>query len=171
MPLLYLLGSVVLIASPARADYTIDQWVFGNGGDRVSNGVHLVECTIGQPVIGLVSGPVHIHEIGFWQQWIATATGIEDLAGSPPIEFWLGQNHPNPFNPSTTLEFSIPERSRVTITLYDATGRHVRELADQVFDRGYHSTTVVAHGMPSGMYYCRLQAGTFVHTKKLVLVK
>ncbi len=171
IPFLLLLALVLLQPLSARADPVLSDWVFGSGGNRVSNGVHIVECTFGQPAIGLVADPVFIHEMGFWHQWVATFVAIQDPAGQPTIKFWLNQNYPNPFNPITTLEFSVPEHSHVTITLFDANGRQLRRLVDRACEPGIHTTAIIATDLPSGAYYCRMQAGAFVHTRKLVLLK
>jgi peptidoglycan/xylan/chitin deacetylase (PgdA/CDA1 family) len=81
------------------------------------------------------------------------------------------QNYPNPFNPTTTIEFSLPRRDRVDLVLLDVSGRTVRRLADGVFDAGTHRLNLDAGGLPGGVYFYRLNAGTISETKKLVLAK
>jgi hypothetical protein len=93
-----------------------------------------------------------------------------------PNEFKLLQNYPNPFNPVTTLRYDLPEQSLVTITIYDMLGREVKTLINQIQDTGYRSVIWNAtndYGKPvsAGVYLYKIQAGEFVQTKKMVLLK
>ncbi len=108
---------------------------------------------------------------------IARMTGggpvsVEDASQSElPARFLLGQNFPNPFNPSTTISFTLPSRTALTLHVYDATGRVVTTLASGTFDAGEHSLQWNAAGVASGVYFYRLRAGNTVETRKLTLVK
>jgi len=166
-PLLLLL----LISGSAFADYEVSDFVFGNGGATRANASYIVSDTFGQPAIGYVSGATFAHEVGFWHRWVATIIGIDETTDPRPLDFWMGQNYPNPFNPRTELRFTVPTRSRVTMNLYDATGRQVKAILAREFDPGLHTTVVYTTGLPTGIYYCRMHAGSFVETKKLVIVK
>jgi hypothetical protein len=88
-----------------------------------------------------------------------------------PYSFILHQNYPNPFNPSTTISFSIPSRSFVSLKVFDLLGREVATLINENQNVGTHFTTFSATNLPSGIYFYRLQAGSFSETKKLVLQK
>jgi len=92
-----------------------------------------------------------------------------------PTNFALLQNYPNPFNPSTTIEFSIPEASNISIEVFNIVGELVASLANQSFNAGYHSLSFNASNLPSGTYVYQLKAsgqnGTFVDTKKMLLMK
>jgi len=93
-----------------------------------------------------------------------------------PVEFALLQNYPNPFNPITTLRYDIPENSRVNITIYDMLGRQVKTLINQTQDAGYRSIIWDAtndYGKPvsAGLYLYQIQAGEYMQTKKMVLLK
>jgi subtilisin family serine protease len=92
-----------------------------------------------------------------------------------PKNFALMQNYPNPFNPSTTIEFSIPEMSNVSIEIYNVIGELVASLINQSLDAGYHKINFNAGSLPSGTYVYQLKAtgqnGTFVDTKKMLLMK
>jgi hypothetical protein len=83
----------------------------------------------------------------------------------------LDQNYPNPFNPSTRISFSLPSRSFVTLKIFDVMGREVATLASEEMPAGISSRQWNASGMPSGVYFYRLQAGNYTETKKLSLVK
>jgi subtilisin family serine protease len=94
--------------------------------------------------------------------------------GTPKI-FALMQNYPNPFNPTTTIEFSIPQTSNVSIEIYNVIGENVASLFNQTLDAGYHHIYFNASNLPSGTYIYQLKAnaqnGTFVETKKMLLMK
>jgi lysophospholipase L1-like esterase len=85
--------------------------------------------------------------------------------------YTLEQNYPNPFNPSTVLPFSLPSRSFVSLNIYDSTGRKVATILSEELPAGRYSRRWNAATMSSGIYFCRLQAGAFVETKKLLLLK
>ncbi len=169
MVLLLVVG--VLFATPAAADIVMPQSVIASGGGELGNQEYVVQSTVGQAAIGVMSDQSHIAEIGFWFQWVGVVVGIEDAEATIPLEFWLGQNYPNPFNPVTMLEFSVPERSQVTLRLYDVVGREVKTLVDREMEPGFHEAALHANGLASGIYYCRMSAGSYVNTRKLVLIK
>ena len=168
--LLALSVAVLALCASAEADYSIPQDVVGSGGGESSGPNNRLVGTVGQAAIGVVAGPSNIHEIGFWYQpgWILTAVEDGDLV---PTIFRLWQNQPNPFNPVTRFRFAIPERTRVTMTLYDSSGREVRTLVDDEYEPGYHETLLDASGLASGVYFCRMSAGSFSEARKLVLLK
>ena len=93
--------------------------------------------------------------------------------------FSLEQNYPNPFNPSTTISFSLPSKSYVSLKVFDVLGREVAVFLSEELPPGVHSRQWNAQGFPSGVYFYRLQArhadggqaGTYVETKKLLLLR
>ncbi len=90
-----------------------------------------------------------------------------------PTEFALAQNFPNPFNPSTVIQYQLPEPANVKLELYDITGRKVATLVDAWQTAGYYAFNLngSAYNLASGVYFYRLTAGGFIATKKMVLVK
>ncbi|QQS36944.1 MAG: T9SS type A sorting domain-containing protein [Ignavibacteriales bacterium] len=86
-------------------------------------------------------------------------------------DFKLEQNYPNPFNPTTKIAFTIPEESRVRITIYDLLGNEVLRLLDEQKPRGSHTIDVNASELSSGVYLYRLKAGKFIQTMKMILLK
>jgi hypothetical protein len=93
-----------------------------------------------------------------------------------PVEFSLKQNYPNPFNPGTQIDFSIPQTSQVRITIYNMLGQEVRTLFAGQMKRGsqtlpFDGKDASGKSLSSGIYLCRMQAGTFDETKKMMLVK
>jgi hypothetical protein len=98
-----------------------------------------------------------------------------------PTTFELKQNYPNPFsarggsasggNPSTTINYQLPVTGLVTLKVYDVLGREIKTLVNEQQAAGTYSVTFNAEGLASGIYYYHLQAGSFMQTKKLVVVK
>ena len=91
-------------------------------------------------------------------------------------QYTLHQNYPNPFNPVTTLRYDLPENAMINITIYDMLGRRVKTLMDQPQDAGYRSVLWDAtnnYGKPvsAGIYLYQIQAGEYISTKKMVLLK
>ena len=88
-----------------------------------------------------------------------------------PTAFSLAQNYPNPFNPTTTIDYAIPSNVFVHLTVYNVLGQVVKTLVNQDQGEGYKSVTFDATNLPSGLYFYRLDAGSFTSMKKLLLVK
>jgi hypothetical protein len=86
-------------------------------------------------------------------------------------KFELLQNSPNPFNPVTTISFSLPERQDVRVTVYNPAGQVVRTLVDEPRDAGVHSIMLDADGLASGVYFYRIDAGPHSDSKKMLLMK
>jgi hypothetical protein len=87
------------------------------------------------------------------------------------VGFELLQNYPNPFNPTTTIKFQIPEISFVTIKVYDVLGNEIETLVNEERTAGSYEVEFNKIVLPSGIYFYRLQAASFVETKKMVLIK
>ena len=100
------------------------------------------------------------------------ATSVPGLAQSKlPISFQLLEAYPNPFNPSTTLSFSLPVASKIQLIVYNVMGQKVARVAEGFFDAGTHKVTFDGSGLASGIYFCRLQAGEYTAVQKMVLLK
>jgi hypothetical protein len=104
-------------------------------------------------------------------------TDVEQVADLSPIEFELEQNYPNPFNPSTSIQYAITSTQFVTIKVYDILGKEVATLVDEYKPAGSYKVdfnnveTLHATSLPSGVYFYALQAGNFVESKKMILLK
>jgi len=83
----------------------------------------------------------------------------------------MSQNYPNPFNPSTTIRYELPRTSRVTLTVYDVLGQQVSVLVNERKDAGVHEVSFDGSNLASGVYFYRIQAGDFVQTHRLLLLK
>ena len=124
---------------------------------------------------------LNTNEINLIAQWIDEGA-LENPAleiynnAQIPKEYILNQNYPNPFNSVTTLRYDLPEQSDVTITIYNMLGRKVKTLVNPTQDSGFKSVIWDAtndYGKPvsAGVYLYQIQAGEFVQTKKMVLLK
>jgi len=102
--------------------------------------------------------------------------GTDNEEHTMPIQYALHQNYPNPFNPITTLRYDIPENSYVTIIIYDMLGRQVKTIINQTQDAGFktiqwNATNDYGKPVSAGIYLYQIQAGEYISTKKMVLLK
>jgi hypothetical protein len=104
-------------------------------------------------------------------RWFQPLTSVEEEKSGIPGRFWLFQNYPNPFNPMTNISFSLPSRSFVVLKIFDAFGREVSVLRSEELPAGTYSQEWNARGLASGVYFYRLQAGSFTETMKLLLLR
>ena len=96
---------------------------------------------------------------------------ISDVETMLPVEYNLFQNYPNPFNLITTIEYYIPQDGHTTLIIYNISGQVVSVLTNDIKKTGFHSVIWDATGMPSGLYFCTLQANGLTETRKMVLVE
>ena len=102
---------------------------------------------------------------------INTAVGVNPIGNATPSVYSLSQNYPNPFNPVTKINFSIPKQGLVTMKIYDVLGREVRTLVNDVKMAGNYSVDFNASEFASGVYFYRLESGTFSEIKRMMLIK
>lgn len=98
-------------------------------------------------------------------------SSVEIIDNNLPSQFVLKQNYPNPFNPETVIEFSLPQNSFVSIKVYDAVGNEVSELFRGEKDAGNYKVNFNGQNLSSGIYYVKMNAGTFSNTIKMVLMR
>jgi len=98
------------------------------------------------------------------------STGI-DGEENYSLNYFLRQNYPNPFNPTTIIKYDIPELSFVTLKVYDVLGKEVANLVNEEKQSGYYEIEFNSINLVSGIYFYKLQSGSFVETKKMVLMK
>lgn len=121
---------------------------------------------------------VYTDSTGYYNIDISSSTGLKIRfdTNDLPNKYSLLQNYPNPFNPTTTFHYDLPKESQVNITIYDMLGRKVNQLLSEKQPSGSHSIQwngVDSQGniMGAGIYFYQIQAGDFVQTKKMVLMK
>jgi hypothetical protein len=97
--------------------------------------------------------------------------GIKNLNLGVPVSYYLHQNYPNPFNPVTTVKFDIPQSGFTTVKIYDILGSEIATVYEGELSAGYYEAVVNASGIASGIYFYRLQSGTFSSVKRMVVIK
>ena len=100
---------------------------------------------------------------------MTTYTGT--ISNEIPVEAFLSNNYPNPFNPTTKIEFAIPKNSYVTLKIYDNLGREVSTLINELKSAGKYSIDFNGNNLASGVYYYKLTSDNFSDIKKMILVK
>ena len=148
------------IDGEAAGDYSGTSVSMNSAGDRVAIGAMYNDGTASD------AGHVRVYSL--------TELFIDNRM--MPTEYAIHQNYPNPFNPVTTLRYDIPENAMINITIYDMLGRQVKTLINQTQDAGYRSVIWDAtndYGKPvsAGVYLYQIQAGEYMQTKKMVLLK
>ena len=112
-----------------------------------------------------------------WKYWVDSMkviippNDVEEESNDIPTEFLLSQNYPNPFNPVTTIEFGIPEKGNIRLSMLNILGEEIKVLLNEEKEVGYHSVDFNGSDLPSGVYFYQLKAGSFVETKKMVLLR
>jgi hypothetical protein len=166
-------------ASSHSKHICIDSAFFGTGGSW-----KWVVSNVNPPVdyfpewVGL-AGQTYDHANGgycflLWDQ-AQGVDGVDDL--SLPKQFALSQNYPNPFNPGTSIDFDLPVRSTVNLAIYNVLGQRVRtlianeNLPAKHYTKTWDGTTDRGTAAASGIYFYKIEAGTFVQTRKMVLMK
>ncbi len=103
-------------------------------------------------------------------------TDVNDIGGALPQDYRLSQNFPNPFNPTTAIEFNLPKASHVTLTIYNVLGQQVKTLIDQTLGAGnkrviWDGTDAAGRTVQSGVYFYRISADQFTQTRKMMMLK
>ncbi|MDR3627894.1 MAG: T9SS type A sorting domain-containing protein [Ignavibacteriaceae bacterium] len=146
-----------------------------------NNGVSWKNISLGTPVdsiaiinISVLDSNLFVGTNGFgvWRYPLSQLeTGITNNNSNMPLGFFLKQNYPNPFNPITTISYQIPISNFVSLEIYDALGEKINTLVSEYQNKGIHEVTYNAVNLPSGIYFYRLVSGSFITTKKLILIK
>ena len=172
-----LLASALLVGpSAGQAASQISRAVWGAGGGTASGATTTVRTTVGQPVVGSAAGPTVGIGAGWWRHLPGTPSGLP-LELDVPLTFRSYPNHPNPFNPRTTLAFDLPEATdRVRLRLYDLQGRLVANLVDGPLPAGRHDvpwqgTDDAGRTVASGVYISVLETPLGRALGKLTLVR
>jgi len=109
---------------------------------------------------------------GVWRRPLSEITSVEEeQIDEMPTEFLLSQNYPNPFNPSTKIKYLVPQSSNVVIKVFDILGNEIEILVNEEKPVGTYEVNWNAANLPSGVYFYQLRAGSFVQTKKMLLLK
>ncbi len=156
-------------------NYKCDWSVVGIGGGEMAGTAYKCGSTAGQTASGFITGSNYWALIGFWQP--EGQTGVREQAYSPnqsPLVTRLFTPQPNPFRSALTIRYSLAAEGRVTLRVHDLTGRVVRTLANGVMRPGrynlnWNGADDRGRALARGVYFCRLTAGDYRATEKLVL--
>ncbi len=133
--------------------------------------VHAIAVAGAYLLIGIDDGFGGITD-GLWRRPLSEIiTSVENNENSLPIHFNLMQNYPNPFNPQTNINYQLPIGGHVTLKVYDTIGKEVGVLLNGEMPAGFHQIKFDASNLTSGIYFYQLRIGSFVSTKKLILIK
>ncbi|MGH7496547.1 MAG: T9SS type A sorting domain-containing protein, partial [bacterium] len=109
---------------------------------------------------------------GVWRRPLSDIiTSVENPSADLPAHFNLDQNHPNPFNPTTTITYSLNQTGQVVLKVFNVIGEEVVKLVNGIQVAGHHEVKFDATDFPGGVYFYRLQAGGLTETRRMVLVK
>jgi hypothetical protein len=159
----------VLAALLNAQTYSHKRVVVSTGGGIASADGQTNRAVIGQTAVGIVADGIYAHSAGFFFKFEGTV-GIDE-ENILPAEYTLDQNFPNPFNPATTINYSLPEATHAKIEVYNILGQKVAILVDEFKEAGYHSYVWRADRMPSGIYFYRITADEFAKTRKMLIIK
>ena len=146
------------------------------------HGNQWVQVSDGLPPIGSTSAIFAINFNGpnvllgtystgvWWRPANEIVSSVTDQHAAP-VSYELEQNYPNPFNPSTEIGFQVAGYGQVSLKVYDMLGREVATLVNEELKPGRYERTFDGTGLASGVYYYRIQAGSFVASKKVLLLK
>ena len=134
-------------------------------------GNRLQLSTIYQWTVSVFDGFVSVASPDTFSFTTPEPNGLSDLDKFIPKVFALRQNYPNPFNPETTISFDLPKAEKVTLRVFDILGREVLALVDEQMPAGSHNVTLNASTLSSGIYLYRIQAGNYIRTRRMVLLK
>jgi hypothetical protein len=110
-------------------------------------------------------------ELEYAIQQLDQMTGVKTSANRTPVTYFLSQNYPNPFNPSTTISYQLPAAGKVTLKVFDILGREITTLVNEDKTAGNYKVNFNGSRLGSGIYFYQLRSGSFIQTKKLVLLK
>lgn len=119
-----------------------------------------------------------VHDVSLFGYQTKTLIAIRDTGtvainegNIETMNYSLSQNHPNPFNPTTNIEYQIPDREFITLKIFDVLGREVLTLVNEQKEAGMHTVKFDASNMTSGIYFYQIRANNFVTTKKMLLLR
>ena len=178
-PMSVFLVMALALYAHAETPASVQNGLVANGGDPIENEHHRIAGTVGQPVVGVVSGLSHMHRIGFWYVLEEVlplvspeaAVGEEDQPELLPASYALFQNWPNPFNPLTIISYDLPEVSEALLTIHTIAGQKVAVLVDRRQEAGRQAVLFDGTGFANGVYIYRLQIGQFGQARRMLLLK
>ena len=171
---IYIFIIVLIISNPVTPCFgqnnKVDWYSFNSGYGLLSTASMQVNSIIGQQFIGQTGDGGTKIQSGFISG-IQIKIGVSDELRHIPFDYSLNQNYPNPFNPATTIKYTLSQSGDVSLMVYNLRGQEVALIFKGNMPAGNHQVTWDASNFASGIYFYRLQAGDFVQTRKMVLLK
>ena len=143
----------------------VNAWTFGYFDISAAAG-QTIEIGFRADAANSVWSYIYLDDVSIF----TSLTGIEDKKDRPQ-NFTLAQNFPNPFNPMTSIEYSVVQSQNVTIKVFNVLGKEVAVLVNEKKEPGTYIAEFKTNGLPSGLYFYRMETGGFVQTKKMILLK
>jgi hypothetical protein len=140
-----------------------------NGDSTIFDSTGITNTVVDLSYNRIFSGVVHFSSLAVIGESIST--GIEDKENMIPHGYSLEQNYPNPFNPATSFSYTLPEATKVTISIFDLSGRKIETIVDDYRQAGTYLVKWDASGYATGIYFYRLSANGFTTSKKMVFMK
>ena len=152
-------GDIAIFSDPAGSEFS---WRLNITGDSTSNIPGSGDTLFLFTKKGLsIYDTIRVHGL---------TVDVNDIP-EIPVEYSLSQNYPNPFNPSTKITYSVASLSSVVLKIYDILGREVVTLVNEEKPTGRYEVNFNASSLASGVYFYQIKAGSFIQTKKLMLLK
>ncbi len=168
------LGLTLLLVAGAAQTMALPH-IMASGGTVAEGANRRLHGTVGQYAIGrftsVVGGPVTVGGVGFWYLEQAGGSGSPSGTPVPPVGNRLEQNVPNPFNPSTRISFATETAGMVRMRLFNVRGEAVATLINGELPAGKHSLVFSPKALASGVYFYRLETGSFTQTRRMLLLK
>ena len=162
---------LLLLPSVASENYHLTSSVLGNGGFVHTGSEYTILGTAGQELNGFAKSLSYINEVGFW--YINEEHQIHVIIEENvlPSEFRLLGNFPNPFNPSTEINYEVPEQCRVILRIYSISGQLITTLLDENVSAGFNTVKWNPESLAAGVYFYSLEAGGKRLISKMLLLK
>jgi len=176
-----LLSVVFLFAlfGSVEAGFVLLESSFSSAGSELSSGNFLLKQGMGQPVIGESNSSDYIEQAGFynWLLYVSSGVGVKETNSKRgfPLVYRFSPPRPNPARENVTIVFEVPKKTRVTLKVYDAAGRIVKTILNEVKEPGryrlnWYGKDDMGRMLPSGIYFLRMEGEGFKKTQKLMLM-
>lgn len=163
---------VLALILPTEAGGVSQQATVSSGAGMTHGEDLQLRATVGQSTIGWSGNADYTMESGFCRILLfETVMAVEDETADEHRVFQFSENRPEPFGSSTTLRFTVPSESHVSIKLYNLAGQHVLTVADRFYEPGQHTVRISGAKLANGVYFCRMTAGEYSRTRKMMVLK
>ncbi len=172
--ILTLLSIVFLLAfsqTELNAQYKIERSSITNGASVANGGTHKIRSSVGESMIGISANASYKTFFGFLFTQQPIITDVKTNTSLSPDKYEMKQNYPHPFNPTTVIEFAVPQESKILLEVFNILGEKLATLVNEVKTPGYNNVNFDAGLLSSGFYIYIIQADNFVEVKKMILLK